>query len=252
FNIAYLVSRKHTLTGRLYQANADTQRAYSSDFLRSPETPPTPGFPITTHDTNYITSNQLSSVLTPNLANEARMTFTDSLSQPIAPGLALATTVGMTPANALSQGLPDITMRGSLGGFQAGNVFSDWLNGSKTYSWSDTLSWTHGKHTVRTGVFVLTQHLKSSNIGLARGRLAFQNFTDFLLGMSAGQNGSPQGLSNIQSIEASQGVGPRGAVVLSQQFSHAAAFVEEDLKAGARFTLNLGLRWEYLPPLFGE
>src|SRR5215831_7857821 len=31
FNIAYLVSRKHTLTGRLYQANADTQRAYSSD-----------------------------------------------------------------------------------------------------------------------------------------------------------------------------------------------------------------------------
>src|SRR5213594_4595336 len=102
FNIAYLISRKHTVTGRLYHAKADTKRAYSSDFLRSPETPPTPGFPITTHDTNYITSNQLSSVLTPNLANEARMTFTDSLSEPTAPGLALATSVGMTPVNALS------------------------------------------------------------------------------------------------------------------------------------------------------
>src|SRR5207245_8902982 len=139
----------------------------------------------------------------------AVMTFTDSLSVPAVPGLALATSVAMTPANGLCSGLPDLTMRGSLGGFQAGNVYSDWLNGSKTYSWSDTLSWIHGRHTIRTGVFALTQHLKSSNIGLARGRLAFQNFTDFLLGMSAAQNGSPQGLSNIQSIEANEGMGPR-------------------------------------------
>src|SRR3989441_2867511 len=70
--------------------------------------------------------------------------------------------------------------------------------------------------------------------------------------MSAARNGSPQGLSNIQSIEANEGMGPRGAVVLLQQFNHAAAFVEEDLKARARLTLNLGLRWEYLPPSFGE
>jgi len=251
-NISYLISRKHTLTGRLYHATANTQRAYSSDFLRSPETPPTPGFPVTMHETNYITSMQLSSVLTSNLANEARMTFTDNLSTPAVPGLASVTSVGMTPANVLSPGLPDITMRGSLGGFQAGNVYSDFLNGSRSYSWSDTLSWTHGRHTIRTGVFALTQHLKSSNIGLARGRLAFQNFTDFLLGMSAAQNGSPQGLSNIQSIEANEGMGPLGAVVLSQRFYHTAAFVQGDLKAGARLTLNLGLRWEYLPPSFGE
>ena len=251
-NISYLISRKHTLTGRLYHATANTQRAYSSDFLRSPETPPTPGFPVTMHETNYITSMQLSSVLTSNLANEARMTFTDNLSTPAVPGLASVTSVGMTPANVLSPGLPDITMRGSLGGFQAGNVYSDFLNGTRSYSWSDTLSWTHGRHTIRTGVFALTQHLKSSNIGLARGRLAFQNFTDFLLGMSAAQNGSPQGLSNIQSIEANEGMGPLGAVVLSQRFYHTAAFVQGDLKAGARLTLNLGLRWEYLPPSFGE
>src|SRR5437016_1089761 len=251
-NITYVISRRHTFSGRLYHATADTKRAYSSDFLRSPETPPTPGFPVTTHDTNTISSIQLSSVLTPNVANEARTTFTDSLSKPAVPGLASVTSVGMTPANGLYTGLPDITMRGSLGGFQAGNVYSDFLNGSRTYSWSDTLSWTHGRHTIRTGVFALTQHLKSSNIGLARGRLAFQNFTDFLLGMSAVQNGSPQGLSNVQSVEANQGMGPKGAAVLSQWFHHAAAFVEEDLKAGARLTLNLGLRWEYLPPLFGD
>src|SRR5207253_9301154 len=95
-----------------------------------------------------------------------------------------------------------------LGDFQAGNVYSDFLNYSKTYSWADTFSWTHGRHTTRTGVFALTETLESSNIALTRGRLAFQNFTDFLLGMSAAQNGSPQGRSNVQSIEANEGVGP--------------------------------------------
>jgi hypothetical protein len=252
FNLAFVISRKHTVTGRLYHAKANTYRAYSSDFLRSPETPPIPGFPVATHETNYISSVQLTSVLTPNLANEARTSFTDHISNPVVPGLASVTSAGMTPANRLSTGLPDITMRGSLGGFQAGNVFSDWMNGSRTYSWSDTLSWTHGRHSIRTGAFVLRQHLKSSNIGLARGRLAFQNFSDFLLGMSAAQNGSPQGLSNIQSIEANEGVGPNGAVFLSQGFRHASAFVQEDLRAGAHLTLNVGLRWEYLPAIFGE
>src|SRR5947199_2662682 len=239
-NISYFISRKHTLTGRFYHAKANTQRAYSSDFLRSPETPPTPGFPVTQHDTNYITSTQLSSVLTTNLANEARITYTDNLSKPAVTGLASVTSVGMTPANVLYPGLPDITMRGPLGGFQAGNVYSDWLHGSTAHSWSDTLSWTHGRQSIRTGVFALWQHLTSSNIGLARGRLAFQNFTDFLLGMSAAQNGSPQGLSNVQFIEANQGMGPRGAVVLSQRIHHTALFVEEDLKANQRLTLNLG------------
>jgi len=251
-NITYLVSRKHTLTGRFYYARAKTQRAFGSNFLRAPETPPTPGFPVTLDDTNYITSVQLSSVFTTNIANEARMTFTENRSEPTVTGLPSVASVGMTPANVLSPFLPDIIMRGALGGFQAGNVLSDFLNYSKTYSWSDTLSWTHGRQTIRAGVFALTDPLESSNLGLARGRLSFQNFTDFLLGMSAAQNGSPQGLSNIQSIEANGGMGPVGNVVLLLRFNHASAFVEDDLRVGARLTLNLGLRWEYLPSVFGE
>src|SRR5262245_49870542 len=70
-NLSYVISSDHTLTGRFYHAKAKTQRAYAGDFLRSVETPPIPGFPVTMHETNYITSTQLSSVLTPNLANEA-------------------------------------------------------------------------------------------------------------------------------------------------------------------------------------
>jgi hypothetical protein len=251
-HLTYVISRKHTVSGRLYYATAKTQRAFGSNFLRSPETPPTPGFPVTLDDTNYITSVQLSSVLTTNIANEARMTFTESRSDPTVIGLPTTASVGMTPANVLSPLLPDITIQGSLGGFQAGNVYSDFLNHGKVYSWADTLSWTHGRNTIRAGVFAIVQPLESSNIGLARGRLLFKNFTDFLLGMSAADNGSPQGLSNIQSIEANEGLEPRGNVLLSLRAHNTAAFVQDDIKASARLTLNLGLRWEHLPSSFGD
>jgi hypothetical protein len=251
-HLTYVISKKHTLSGRLYYAKAKTQRSFGSNFLRSPETPPTPGFPVTLDDTNYITSLQLSSVLRTSIANEARMTFTESNSDPTVIGLPTTASVGMTPANVLSPLLPDITMQGSLGGFQAGNVYSDFLNHGKIYSWADTLSWTHGRHTTRAGMFVLIQPLESSNIGLARGRLLFKNFTDFLLGMSAAQNGSPQGLSNIQSIEANEGLEPAGNVLLLLRAHNTAAFVEDDIKATARLSLNLGLRWEHLPSSFGD
>ena len=251
-NLSYVISKKHTFTGRLYYAKANTNRAFGSNFLRAPDTPPTPGFPVIQDDTNLITSAQLSSVLTANIANEARMTFTVNRSDPTLPGLPKAASVGMTPANALAPLLPDIIMRGPLGDFQAGNVYSDFLNYSKTFSWADTLSWTHGRHTTRPGIFAMTEPLESSNISRARGRLAFQNFTDFLLGLSAAQNGSPHGLSNIQSIEANEGTGPTGNVILLLRFNHLAAFVEDDIKVTGRLTLNLGLRWEYLPSTFGR
>jgi Carboxypeptidase regulatory-like domain len=251
-NLSYIISKKHTLTGRLYYATAHNNRAFASSFLRAPDTPPTPGFPVIQDDINVITSAQLSSVLTPNIANEARMTFTVNRADPTLPGLPSAISVGMTPATALAPLLPDITMRGPLGDFQAGNVLSDFLNYNKTFSWADTVSWTHGRHTTRAGVFALIQPMESSNISLARGRLTFQSFSDFLLGMNAAQNGSPRGLSNIQAIEADEGPGPKGNVILLLRYNHVAGFVEDDIKINGRLTVNLGLRWEYLPPSFGR
>ena len=121
-----------------------------------------------------------------------------------------AASLGMTPANPLNPLAPDFLVRGSLGGFQMGSAYNDYYQTGRTYSWADTLSWTHGRHTIRTGVFVLRQHLDTIQLGLARGRLFFQNFSDLLLGMSAAQNGSPQGLSNIQTIDANAGAGPDG------------------------------------------
>jgi hypothetical protein len=119
-HLTYVISRKHTVSGRLYYATAKTQRAFGSNFLRSPETPPTPGFPVTLDDTNYITSVQLSSVLTTNIANEARMTFTESRSDPTVIGLPTTASVGMTPANVLSPLLPGYHHPGITGRLSGG------------------------------------------------------------------------------------------------------------------------------------
>src|SRR6266853_1710598 len=97
---------------------------------------------------------------------------------------------------------PEIQVLGSLGTFRfLGNMASDTLTKTVTYQWADNISWSHGKHTLRMGVFGDTQSNFEDNTGAAKGKIVFQNFEDFLLGQSAAQNGSPLGRSNIQSIQ---------------------------------------------------
>src|SRR5437016_5009458 len=194
-NVDYVISKKQTLSGRFYDATANTLRSFGTNFFRSPETPNTPGFPENEYDKDYITSVKLTSVLTSNVANEARITCTLANIDETGPGVPSAASIGMTPATPLFPEPPDFTIRGSLGGFRVGNIHNDYRGSTRTYSGEDTLSWVHGKHTIRTGVFVFRQDLQSFS-SQSRGRITFQNFTDFLLGMSAAQNGSPQGFSN--------------------------------------------------------
>ena len=51
---------------------------------------------------------------------------------------------------------------------------------------------------------------------------------------------------NIQSVQASEGVGPLGQVQYNYHSKYGAAFVQNDYKASSQLTLNLGLRWEYV------
>jgi outer membrane receptor protein involved in Fe transport len=83
---------------------------------------------------------------------------------------------------------------------------------------------------------------------VARGRLVFQTFNDFLLGLSADGNLGPSGRSNIQSVQASEGVGLRGEVQYHYRSYYGAAFLQNDYKVSPRLNLNLGVRWEYVGP----
>jgi outer membrane receptor protein involved in Fe transport len=107
----------------------------------------------------------------------------------------------------------------------------------------------HGQ-TIRTGVFVYSQYKQINDTGPARGKITFQNFTDFLLGMSAAQNGSPAGLSNVQSVTANEGVEPNGEIQYRFRTNYVSMYFQDNAKLSSRLTLDLGLRWEYCPPTF--
>src|SRR5437879_4125168 len=249
-NADYVISKKHTLSGRFYDATANSFRSFGTNFFLSPEAPNTPGFPEKAVDKDYITSAKLTSIFTSNVANEARITYTLASVDETGPGAPSAASLGITPVTPSFPEPPDLTIRGSLGSFRVGNIHNDYRSITKTYSWGDTLSWVQDRHTIRTGFFAYREFLQSFS-SQSLGRLTFQNFTDFLLGMSAAQNGSPQGFSNIQSIEADVGLGPRGEVVRSYRIDHGSAFVQDDTKLTSRVTVDLGRRWEYLPPSWG-
>ena len=84
--------------------------------------------------------------------------------------------------------------------------------------------------------------------GAARGKLTFETFEDLLVGLSAADNQSPGGRSNIETVRANEGVGPNGEVQYQYRHYYGAGFAQDDFKVTPRLALNAGLRWEYVGP----
>ena len=244
-NLDYVPSTRHSLAGRFLYSHVNQLRTFgasntSPGFL--------PGGPQTFQSTDYVASLKLASVLTGKLVNEARVTFSQEQAVGIGPGIPTATSLGMIPVDPFFDEVPQMVVQGSLGVFQFfGNTSNDIDHPTRSYSWADNLSWIHGKHAIRTGVYYDLDDFDSIDVGQSRGKITFQNFTDFLLGQSAEDNGSREGLSNIDSILAVEGAGPRGEVQNLRRNVSWALYLQDDIKLYPRFTLNLGLRWEYLP-----
>lgn len=249
-NTDYLLSPKNTLSTRGYLATIDQFRTFGSPqgYPGSPMVPG-PGTPQGLTARDYVASVNLSSVLSRTLVNESRISLTRSIQSATGYDTPTAASLGMTAADKLFAEPPEITVLGPLGSFRLfGTPGNDFATANKYYSWSDTLSWVHGKQTLRFGAFFLMQDNWRNDNGTARGRLYFQTFEDFLIGLSASNNLSPFGRSNVQTIQANEGSGPNGELEYNYRSYYGAPFLQDDFKVNSRLTLNLGLRWEYVGP----
>ena len=249
-NTDYLLSPRNTLTTRGYLATIDQYRTFGSPqgYPGAPMVPGS-GTPQALGARDYVASVNLTSVLTKSTVNESRFSLTRSLQNATGHDTPGAASFGITPADRLFPEAPEMNILGPLGSFRLfGTPGNDFATANKYYSWSDTLSWVHGRQTVRLGAFFLIQDNWRDDDGTARGRLYFQTFEDFLIGLSATDNLSPFGRSNIESIQASEGAGPLGELQYHYRSYYAAPFLQDDLKVNSSLTLNLGLRWEYIGP----
>ena len=232
-NLDYVVNPRHTLAGRGFYA-------YSPQLVPFKCNPCVPGAGESSGI--HVTGNnnalvRLTSVLRNNIVNEARVSsvylraYNYSLNPMRSPDF------GITPAVPTFPLMPVITVQGMFGFGGAGNNGES--QSSHTTQWSNQLSWATGRHSVRLGYQGERYYWDARVYALARGSMSFQTFPDFLLGMSAAQNGSA--FSNVNNSSALV-----GTPSLNLKANSHVAFFQDDFQVTPKLTLNMGVRWEYM------
>jgi hypothetical protein len=182
-------------------------------------------------------------IFSPSMVNEARMGFTMTTQ----PAIGFSASVPFWSQFGISPYISSISSLPNLGspslavtGYTTFGGQDAFRRADPHWQWADTLSWTLGKHTIKTGMSLNHFASNNANTGNANGTLAFTNsssgptsgygLADLLLGL-------PQSTTN--QIYANK---------LYLRDLNAGAFIQDDYKVNSRLTLNIGLRWEINTP----
>ena len=232
-NIDQILSQKNTLAGRFFYSRATQSQAFE------PNAADVPGWGgqqlarntmFVLADTHIINSNLL------NVARFGYMRFdgNSSIVNPLtAHAIGIDTPTGMVGASSNAPGI-------WAGGLMIGDAGtpSQWQV-TNSFIYQDTLSWTHGRHNARFGVEFKRHEVDEDQPVETDGLLQIGTFSDFLVGQSAAQNGSPSGLSNVTSATAGGGIFRR-----NERYTDFGGFAQDDIKLMKRLTINAGLRYE--------
>src|SRR3989454_488951 len=147
------------------------------------------------------------------------------------------------PANTLAQPLsffPEALFMGTIqiGGLsQIGNDnISPSTQNIDYWTWSDDLTYTRGKHLLKTGVLVEHAYADKLTTVNSRGNYNFANLAQFLAG-------TPSRF---------QGVLPDAVLVRKRPTTLFGFYVQDDYRVSSALTLNLGLRYEFFTVPFDK
>jgi hypothetical protein len=174
-------------------------------------------------------------VVLPNTGAFAKVDWTHTFSSNLLneAGVTLVRAVGSNPGTAKNKDLPDVNISGVAGYNQWGSA--GWVH--ENFNWHDVLAWTHGRHTISTGFDVDRHHDDDKfTIAVLRPTFGFANLIDFAQDTPFSQSGP--GMDVATSSLAND-------LYEILRWVYAGAYVQDDWKVNSRFTLNVGLRYDY-------
>ena len=193
----------------------DMFRTYSNQLQEDPR----PLYRVVVPNTGFFAKIDYTHTFSPNLLNEA--------------GFTVVRAVGSNPGTANDRDLPDVNISGASGFSQWGPA--GWVH--ENFNWHDVLTWTHGSHTFSGGVDI-DRHHDDDNFTAAvlRPTFGFANLIDFAQDQPFSQDGPVVQVSD-----------PSTQANLYQvlRWIYVGGFFQDDWKVTKRFTLNLGLRYDY-------
>ena len=224
-NVDFLATNKHTISEKFFYAKSPETLAFTSSNV--------PGSGTTDLFKNWNGIIKDTMVITPALINEASLGYHRAFGRVASQNAITNQSLGLTPG-CTSPFMP-IMVIGSLE--LSGNFNDGQFTAPTEWTGQDQISWTHGKHNFRAGFGWEKNIADSADQEVTRGDIVFPSFEDFLLGMSAAQNGGQ--LSNVLVSDDLCGDTTR-----SFRVSGLYSFAQDDIKLNPHLTINAGLRWE--------
>ena len=133
---------------------------------------------------------------------------------------------------------PAIVIDGLFSTGDAGTPSQSQLTNS--FIFQDLASTIRGRNSLRAGAEVKRHQVMVAPLYSTSGYLDIRTFDDFLLGQSAAQNQSPDGISNVTLSNGSSGI-----IRKDERYFDIATFLQDDIRLTPSLTVNAGIRYEF-------